>query len=146
MSKCLARFMQPTGLEFHDTAFKIDSEIWNFLTHEIKRKMKSQEGQLPIRYWQTHAVPLHQKCWELIEAISEAEDIYPVTETDLEEQRRCFQRAIGCCGTLLRYIELLHNELPQIDINKLANALELILQERKLLRGAMNSAKLRIKR
>ena len=59
MSKCLARFMKPTGLEFHDTAFKIDSEIWNFLTHEIKRKMKSQEGQLPISYWQTHALPLH---------------------------------------------------------------------------------------
>lgn len=42
MSNCKARLMKPTGLEFHEVAYEIDYEIWNFIKHELKRKTKGQ--------------------------------------------------------------------------------------------------------
>lgn len=60
MSSIKARLMKPTGLEFHDTAFELDREIWNFIKHEYKNKSKNENGELPVRYWQTHAVPIHR--------------------------------------------------------------------------------------
>ena len=73
MSNIRARLMKPTGLEFYDTAYEIDKEIWNFIKHSYKNKT---EG-LPVRYWQTHAVPLHDTCWEMISEIKKANSIYP---------------------------------------------------------------------
>ena len=51
MSNLKARLMKPTGLEYHDLAFEIDREIWNFIRHEYKNKSRGNgEGALPVRY------------------------------------------------------------------------------------------------
>lgn len=64
--------MAPTGLEFYDTAYEIDREIWRF----IKNAYKNKTTGLPARYWQTHAVPLHEECWHIIAAIKKANSMY----------------------------------------------------------------------
>lgn len=47
MSNLKARLMKPTGLEYHDLAFEIDREIWNFIKHEYKNKSRGNgEGAL----------------------------------------------------------------------------------------------------
>ena len=143
MSNLLARLMEPTGLEFHETAYEIDKEIWNFIKHELKRKTKEDEGRLPVRYWQTHAAPLHEECWSMIREITQAMSIYPTDEDQLKTQKAHYQKAIGHNETLLQLIRLLHVELPQIDMSKLNRACELIIMESKYLRGVMNKASVR---
>ena len=44
MSSIKARLMKPTGLEFHDTAFELDREIWNFIQHEYARSVSDNEN------------------------------------------------------------------------------------------------------
>jgi len=133
MSNLKARLMKPTGLEYHDLAFEIDREIWNFIRHEYKNKSKGNgEGTLPVRYWQTHALPLHQECWRLISKITYANSIYPTTQEELDTRRRYQQEAIGHN----------ENEIPSIDANKLNRAVELIIQESKLLRAWKKASKI----
>ena len=142
MSNIKARLMQPTGLEFHDTAFEIDKAIWDFLKHEYKNKNKDEQGNLPSRYWNTHAVPLHAECWNLITMITYANSIYPMNEEELYERKRYQQEAINCCQSLLQLIRIMLVEIPTIDANKLANALTLIDKECDLLRSWKNSSKI----
>ena len=138
MSNCKARLMKPTGLEFHDVAYEIDYEIWNFIKHELKRKTKEQEGNLPVRYWQTHAVPLHQECWALVGSISKAMSVYPSDLEKLKRQNGHFQDALEHNETLLQLIRLINNEIPEIGINKLDKAMELIVRESRLLKGVIS--------
>ena len=57
MSNIKARLMKPTGLEFHETAFEIDREIWSFIKHEYKNKGKDGAGNLPVRYMKAPPPP-----------------------------------------------------------------------------------------
>ena len=145
MSSIKARLMKPTGLEFHDTAFELDREIWNFLKHEYKNKSKGENGgELPVRYWQTHAVPIHRECWRLISEITYANSIYPTNNEELQERRNHQQNAIGCCYNLFQLFRLTLNEIPNIDANKLTNALALIDKEAELLRAWKRSSKIMV--
>lgn len=144
MSNIKARLMKPTGLEFHDLAFEIDKEIWNFIKNEYKKKTKSEEGNLPVRYWQTHGVPLHRECWAMIGKITYANSIYPTNKEELSRRKAYQQEAIGHCQNLLQLIRLTHNEIPSININKLSNALDLIVKECDLLRSWKRSSKIMI--
>ena len=142
MSNIKARLLQPTGLEFHDTAFKIDQEIWNFIKHEYKNKSKDEQSNIPSRYWTTHAVPLHNECWKLISKITYANSIYPTRENELEKRKMYQQEAIGHCQNLFQLIRIMLVEIPTIDANKLSNALTLIDTECDLLRAWKRSSKL----
>ena len=130
MSNLKARLMKPTGLEYHDLAFEIDREIWNFIRHEYKNKSRGNgEGALPVRYWQTHALPLHQECWRMITKITYANSIYPTTQEELDTRRRYQQEAIGHNESLLQLMRLTLNEIPSIDANKLNRAVERLLED-----------------
>ena len=142
MSSIKARLMKPTGLEFHETAYKIDKEIWNFLKHEYKNKASNKDGALPVRYWQTHAVPIHRECWRLISEITYANSIYPTDMNELAERRKHQQEAIGCCYNLFQLIRLMANEIPSVDLDKLAVALDLIDRECGLLRAWKRASKI----
>ncbi len=142
MSSIKARLMKPTGLEFHETAYKIDQEIWNFLRHEYKNKSKTEDGSLPVRYWQTHAVPLHEECWRLISEITYANSIYPIDQQELDDRKHHQQNAINCCENIFQMIRLTANEIPSINLDKLTVALELIDKECKLLRAWKQSSKI----
>ena len=144
MSNIKARLMQPTGLEFHETAYEIDREIWNFIKHEYKNKGKDGAGNLPVRYWQTHGVPLHRECWRMIAEITYANSIYPTDEAELSERKRHQQQAIGCCQNLFQLLRLTLNELPNINADRLANALSLLDREADLLRAWKRSSKLMV--
>lgn len=144
MSSIKARLMKPTGLEFHDTAYELDREIWNFLKHEYKNKSKDSHGELPVRYWQTHAVPIHRECWRLISEITYANSIYPTNEEELRERKNHQQNAIGCCYNLFQLLRLTLNEIPSINADKLTNALVLIDKEAELLRAWKRSSKIMV--
>lgn len=135
MSSIKARLMKPTGLEFHDTAFELDREIWNFIKNEYKNKSKNEHGELPVRYWQTHAVPLHRECWRLIAEITYANSIYPTNDEELQERKKHQQEAIGCCYNLFQLLRLMLNEIPSINADKLGPALALINKEADLLKA-----------
>lgn len=79
--------MKPTDLEFHETAYEIANEVWNFIKHEFKKKTKIEEGNLPVRYRQTHALPLRQECLDMIREITQATSIFPKTAAQLEAQK-----------------------------------------------------------
>ena len=134
--------MKPTGLEFHETAYKIDKEIWNFLKHEYKNKASNAGGALPVRYWQTHAVPIHRECWRMISEITYANSIYPTDQNELAERRKHQQEAIGCCYNLFQLIRLMANEIPSVNLDKLAVALDLIDRECDLLRAWKRSSRI----
>ena len=142
MSSIKARLMKPTGLEFHETAYKIDKEIWNFLKHEYKNKASNGDGTLPVRYWQTHAVPIHRECWRMISEITYANSIYPTDQNELAERRKHQQEAIGCCYNLFQLIRLMANEIPSVNLDKLAVALDLIDRECDLLRAWKRSSRI----
>lgn len=127
--------MKTTELEFHDTAFELDREIWNFIKNEYKNKSKNEHGELPVRYWQTHAVPLHRECWRLIAEITYANSIYPTNDEELQERKKHQQEAIGCCYNLFQLLRLMLNEIPSINADKLGPALALINKEADLLKA-----------
>ena len=132
MSNIKARLMKPTGQDFLDVAYDVDREIWNFLKHTFKKAT----GGIPARYGQTHAVPIHQECWEMIGAIKQANSIYPpYTEATYTKRRELQQSAIGHLQTLYDYLKLTLNEIESIDANKLNNAFDLMEKEDKILRG-----------
>ncbi len=153
MSGIKARLMQPTGLEFFDKAFEIDKEIWNFIKFEYKNKSSAEAGDkrqkmektvsnIPSRYWQTHAVPLHQECWRLISKISMANSIYPTNEDELKERRKYQQEAICHNMNILQLLRLTLTEIPSINANKLNTVIGLIKQENTLLRAWKRGSKI----
>ena len=138
MSNIRARLMKPTGLEFYDTAYEIDKEIWNF----IKNAYKNKTAGLPARYWQTHAVPLHNECWKMIGKIKKANSIMPPwTEDTCRERRRLQQEAIGHTQTIYELLRLTLNEIEGLDANKLGKACDLLEKETDLLRKWRNATR-----
>ena len=138
MSNIKARLMKPTGLEFYDTAYEIDKEVWRL----VKSNFKHNTEGIQARYWQTHAVPLHNICWELIGKIKQANSIFPpYTEETCNERKRLQQEAIGCVETLFELLRLTLNEIDGLDANKFTHLLDLLDKEAKLLRAWKNSTK-----
>ncbi|MBR3429018.1 MAG: hypothetical protein IKG87_02850 [Clostridia bacterium] len=139
MSGIKARLMKKTGLEFYDTAYEIDKEIWKF----IKGNFKGKTEGIPVRYWQTHAVPLHEECWHIIAAIKKANSIYPpYTEETCKMRKRLQQEAIGHVETLYEMLRLTLIEIEGIDANKLNTVLELMSSEVELLRKWKSSTRI----
>ena len=144
MSNCLSRLMAPTGYEFYDIAIQIDKHIWNFIKYEYKKKSKDEQGNIPTRYWYTHAVPLHNECWNLISDITYANSIIPHNEIELEERKKAQRSAIARCKNIFQLINLTLIELPNINANKLNFVLSLLDKEYNVLVGWLNSSKIRI--
>ena len=138
MSNIRARLMAPTGLEFYDTAYEIDREIWRF----IKNAYKNKTTGLPARYWQTHAVPLHEECWKLIGSIKKANSIMPpYNEDTCRERRRLQQEAIGHTETIFELLRLTLMEIEALDANKLTAVCDLLEKEAKILRNWRSSTR-----
>lgn len=153
MSGIKQRLFEPTGLEFHDKAYEIDKAVWDFIRFEFKNgstkaagdKRKNSEkavSNIPTRYWQTHAVPLHRECWQLIVSITMANSIYPSTEEDLAERRKYQQDAIGHNANIFQLLRLILTEIPSVSANKVIKIAELAAQENELLRAWRRSTRL----
>ena len=78
----------------------------------------------------------------MISKITYANSIYPTTQEELDTRRRYQQEAIGHNENLLQLMRLTLNEIPSIDANKLNRAVELIIQESKLLRAWKKASKI----
>ena len=61
MSSVFARFHEPTGLEFYDTAVEIEKEVWRFVR---------AEKNIPKRAWFSHGLPLFRLARQLIVTIT----------------------------------------------------------------------------
>ena len=153
MSGIKQRLMQPTGLEFHEKAYEIDKAVWDFIRFEFKNRSTKEDGDkrknsekyvsnIPTRYWQTHAVPLHRECWQLISSITMANSVYPATEEDLAERRKHQQDAIGHNANILQLLRLILTEIPSVSANKVSGIAELVTQENDLLRAWKRSSRI----
>lgn len=133
MSSVFARFHEPTGLEFYDTAVEIEKEVWRFVR---------AEKNIPKRAWFSHGLPLFRLARQLIVTITQANSIYPKTEAELEKRRGIQQDAIGINESIIASARMTVEEIETIDCNKLDALGKLLLKESDLLRGWRNKSKL----
>lgn len=126
MSGIKARLMKPTGLEWFDGSFKIAAEVWKFICHEYKNKAADQSkskgertrADIPKRYWETHAVPLHKLSRKIIRKVRKAYQSYPVTPELVKKRKKHLKNALDCCFAIYDELRLTLDEMPNLDANK----------------------------
>lgn len=153
MSSIKARLTQPTGLEWFDGSFKIAAEVWKFICHEYKNKAAAKEtpdktnGQrtradIPKRYWETHAVPLHKLSRKIIRQCRMAYQAYPVTPKLAKKRKKHLKKALDLCYALFDEFRLTLDEMPQLDANKLNAACDAAMKEIDYLTAARKDVRL----
>lgn len=81
---------------------------------------------------------LRDNIWRLLTdmmtAITRAYTIFATSKAEADERRLCQDRAIACCESLLKELELAIDILP-VDANKYKTQVKLITEETMLLKG-----------
>lgn len=81
---------------------------------------------------------LRDNIWRLLTdmmtAITRAYTIFATSKAEADERRLCQDRAIACCESLLKELELAIDILP-VDANKYKTQVKLIIEEIMLLKG-----------
>lgn len=81
---------------------------------------------------------LRDNIWRLLTdmmtAITRAYTIFATSKAEADERRLCQDRAIACCESLLKELELAIDILP-VDVNKYKTQVKLITEEIMLLKG-----------
>lgn len=130
MSNIKSRLTKPTGLEWFDGSFKIAAEVWKFICHEYKNKAATAsvpdkpkgertKGEIPKRYWETHAVPLHKLSRKIIRQCRKAYQAYPINPEMVKKRKKHLKKALDYCYAIFDEMRLTLDEMPQIDPNKM---------------------------
>ena len=141
--------MKPTGLEWFDGSFQIAAEVWKFICHEYKNKAATPgkdkgertRADIPKRYWETHAVPLHKLSRKIIRQCRRAYQNYPITPEQVKKRKKHLKKALDSCFAMYDELRLTLNEMPSLDANKmngicaaLEKEIEYLSKERKNVR------------
>lgn len=144
MSNIKARFFNPTGYEYFDNAKEIVTAVWKFIKHEYKNKSKKDSNTegIPYRYWETHAVPIHNEAWRLMCLIRDVYDLYPTDTTKkVQDRKEVIHDAISCCNKIGDLLSLTRLELDT-NPDKMSDIFDLLDKEVSLLRGTLSSVRL----
>ena len=153
MSSIKARLMQPTGIEWMDIPFTLAGAVWKFIRGEYKNRASARAkpgtqnsergmGDIPKRYWETHAVPMHKLTRKVIRQCRKAYQAYPVTPEAVQKRKKHMKKALDLCYSLFDEIRLTLNELPDLDANKFNEIDNLLNKEIDALRTARKSTKM----
>lgn len=153
MSSIKARLMQPTGIEWMDIPFALAGAVWKFIRGEYKNKASARAkpgtqnsergmGDIPKRYWETHAVPMHKLTRKIIRQCRKAYQAYPVTPEAVQKRKKHMKKAMDLCYSLFDEIRLTLNELPDLDANKFNEIDNLLNKEIDALRTGRKNTKL----
>ena len=93
---------------------------------------------MPSCCWRSLSEKLRDNIWRLLTdmmtAITRAYTIFATSKAEADERRLCQDRAIACCESLLKELELAIDILP-VDTNKYKTQVKLITEEIMLLKG-----------
>jgi len=129
MSSVLTRFRSESALEFYTTARKLRGQLTRWAMNE---------KNIPKHYRPVLAFPLLARLDDLMNNITAANSIYPANEHELQARRDYQNAAIGNCEQIwqqLQHIDDVMFEASAIDLNKLSDALEMLVRETKLLKA-----------
>ena len=129
MSNVLSRFRSESSLEFYTTARKIRGNLTRWAMNE---------KNIPKHYRMVLANPLLARMDELMNNITEANTVYPVNEHELQVRRDYQNAAIGNCEQIwqqLQHIDDVMFGVNAIDLNKLADALDMLVREEALIKA-----------
>jgi len=96
------------------------------------------EKNIPKHYRMVLANPLLARMDELMNNITEANTVYPVNEHELQVRRDYQNAAIGNCEQIwqqLQHIDDVMFGVNAIDLNKLADALDMLVREEALIKA-----------
>lgn len=140
VSNVKARLMKPTGVEWMDIPFSLAGAVWNFIRHEYKNKSSVEAkpgtrnsergmGDIPKRYWETHAVPLHKLSRKIIRQCRKAFQAFPISPESVAKRKKHMKKAMDLCYAMFDEIRLTLNELPGVDANKFNEINDLLNKE-----------------
>ncbi|MBR3740963.1 MAG: hypothetical protein IKN04_11015 [Clostridia bacterium] len=153
MSNIKARLVTPTGIEWMDIPFSLAAAVWKFIRGEYKNKAaaktvpgtaKGERGMadIPKRYWETHAVPMHKITRKIIRQCRKAFQAYPVTPELVKKRKKHLKKAFDLCFALFDEIRLALNEFPELDANKFNEIDGLLNKEIEALRKGRKDTRL----
>ena len=153
MSGIKARLFKPTGLEWFEGAFTVAVEVWKFICHEYKNKSSAKNtpektnGQrtradIPKRYWETHAVPLHKLSRKIIRQCRKAYQAYPTDPKALKKRKKHLKKAMDQCFGMYDELRLTLDEMQNLDANKLNNLCDALMNEIEYLKIARRSTRI----
>ena len=96
------------------------------------------DKNIPKHYRPVLAYPLLARLDELMNNITAANSVYPINEHELHVRRAYQSAAIGNCEQIwqqLQHIDDVMFEVNAIDLNKLADALDMLVREAALLKA-----------
>jgi hypothetical protein len=129
MSSVLSRFRGESSLEFYTTARKLRGRL---------TRWSMNEKNIPKHFRPVLAYPLLSRLDALMDNITAANSVYPTTEHELQIRRDYQNAAIGNGEQIwqqLQHIDDVMIEVKAIDLNKLADALDMLVRETGLLKA-----------
>ena len=159
----LARKRKLSELKFYDNAIRLRRSMIYLLMRDLGAKrgvrdiqwmakdLPPQDAELLLAVaernglkrfetdWPSWVIEkLRDNIWRLLTdtmtAITRAYTIFATSKAEADERRLCQDRAIACCESLLKELELAIDILP-VDANKYKTQVKLITEEIMLLKG-----------
>ena len=159
----LVRKRKLSELKFYDNAIRLRRSMIYLLMRDLGAKrgvrdiqwmakdLPPQDAELLLAvaernglkrfetYWPSWVIEkLRDNIWRLLTdmmtAITRAYTIFATSKAEADERRLCQDRAIACCESLLKELELAIDILP-VDANKYKTQVKLITEEIMLLKG-----------
>ena len=145
--------MAPTGIEWMDIPFSLAGAVWKLIRNEYKNKASTRTkpgtqnsergmGDIPKRYWETHAVPLHKLSRRIIRQCRKAFQAYPISPEAVKKRKKHMKKAMDLCFAMFDEIRLTLNELPDLDANKFAEISDWLNKEIEALKAGRKNTRL----
>ena len=159
----LVRKRKLSELKFYDNAIRLRRSMIYLLMRELGAKrgvrdiqwmakdLPPQDAELLLAVAERNGLKRFETDWpswvieklrdniwrlltDMMTAITRAYTIFATSKAEADERRLCQDRAIACCESLLKELELAIDILP-VDANKYKTQVKLITEEIMLLKG-----------
>ena len=159
----LVRKRKPSELKFYDNAIRLRRSMIYLLMRDLGAKrgvrdiqwmakdLPPQDAELLLAVAERNGLKRFETDWpswvieklrdniwrlltDMMTAITRAYTIFATSKAEADERRLCQDRAIACCESLLKELELAIDILP-VDANKYKTQVKLITEEIMLLKG-----------
>lgn len=159
----LVRKRKLSELKFYDNAIRLRRSMMYLLMRDLGAKrgvrdiqwmakdLPPQDAELLLAVAERNGLKRFETDWpswvieklrdniwrlltDMMTAITRAYTIFATSKAEADERRLCQDRAIACCESLLKELELAIDILP-VDANKYKTQVKLIIEEIMLLKG-----------